>query len=103
MVKKRKEKELPKRKPKGRVKRSSSARSQRNISRGRARSPGIQPNDCEQRYRALFDRSLQYICIHDFEGNILDANEIALKLLGYDREDILHLNIASLFSEDQVP
>jgi PAS domain S-box-containing protein len=103
MAKERREKELPKGKPKGRVERSSSTRSQRNIPHSHARSPSIQPIDCEQRYRALFDRSLQYICIHDFEGNILDINEVALKLLGYDREDIPHLNIASFLSKDQLP
>jgi PAS domain S-box-containing protein len=103
MAKERREKELPKGKPRGRVKRSSSTRSQRNIPHSRARSLSIQPVDWEQRYRALFDRSLQYVIIQDFEGNILDANERVLKLLGYDREDIPHLNIASLLSEDQLP
>jgi PAS domain S-box-containing protein len=102
MAKERRGKELPKGKPRGRGKQSSSTRSQRNIVHSRARSPGIQPVDCEERYRAVFDHSLQYICMHDFEGNILDINEAALKLLGYDREDIRRLNIASLLSEDQL-
>jgi PAS domain S-box-containing protein len=103
MVKERREKELPKGKPRGRVKHSSSTQSQRNIAHSHARSPSIQPIDWEERYHALFDRSLQYAIIQDFEGNILDANEMVLKLLGYSREDILHLNIASFLSEDQLP
>ncbi|MGA8848359.1 MAG: PAS domain S-box protein [Dehalococcoidia bacterium] len=103
MVKERREKELPEGKPRGRGKHSSSTRNQHNVPHSRAHSPSIQPVDWEERYRALFDRSLQYICIHDFEGNILDVNEVALKLLGYNKEDIPHLNIASLLSEDQLP
>jgi len=59
--------------------------------------------ESEERYRALFDRSLDCIFVHDFEGNFLDANEVALKLLGYEREDIPHLNFASLLSQDQLP
>jgi PAS domain S-box-containing protein len=103
MVKERRGKELPQGKPRGRVKHSSSTRRQRKIAHSHARSPSIQPVDWEERYHALFDRSLQYAIIQDFEGNILDANEVVLKLLGYDREDIPHLNIASLLSEDQLP
>jgi len=59
--------------------------------------------ESEERYRALFDRSLDCVFVHDFEGNFLDANEMALKLLGYEREDIPHLNFASLLSQDQLP
>jgi len=59
--------------------------------------------DSEERYRALCDRSLDCVFVHDFEGNFLDANEVALKLLGYEREDIPHLNFASLLSQDQLP
>jgi len=57
----------------------------------------------EERYRALFDRSLDYVYIHDFAGNFLDANNAALDLLGYKREDIPSLNFATLLSEDQMP
>ncbi len=58
--------------------------------------------DREERYRALFDRSLFCVFVHDFEGNYLDANEAALDLLGYEEEDIPRLNIVSLLSEDQI-
>jgi two-component system NtrC family sensor kinase len=99
MVKERRGKELPEGKPRRGGKHSSSTRSQRS----HARSPSIQPVDWEERYRALFDRSLDCVFVHDFEGNFLDANEAALKLLGYDREDIPRLNFAYLLSQDQLP
>ena len=55
----------------------------------------------EERYRALFDHSLELVYIHDFEGNFTDANNVLLKLLGYQREDILSLTLTSLIGPDQ--
>jgi len=59
--------------------------------------------ESEERYRALFGSSLYSVYIHDFEGNFLDANEAALKMLGYDRQGISGLSFASLLSDDQLP
>ena len=59
--------------------------------------------ESEERYRALFDRSLDCVYIHDFEGRFIDANDAALNMLGYKREEIHGLNFASLLSEDQLP
>jgi hypothetical protein len=57
----------------------------------------------EERYNALFDRSLDCVFLADFEGHFLDANQPALDLLGYRREDIATLTFASLLTEDQLP
>ena len=59
--------------------------------------------ESEERYRALFDRSLELVYIHDFEGHFIDANEAALNLFGYKKEELRDLDIASLLSEDQLP
>ncbi|MGD0278873.1 MAG: PAS domain S-box protein [Smithella sp.] len=59
--------------------------------------------ESEERYRALFDRSNDLLFIHDFEGNFIDMNPAALELTGYDREDISHLNFASLIDSEQAP
>jgi PAS domain S-box-containing protein len=59
--------------------------------------------ESEERYRALFDRSLDLVYITDFEGRFIDANTAALNRLGYTREEIHTLNFASLLSEDQLP
>ncbi len=55
----------------------------------------------EDRYRAMFNRSLYCVYLHDFEGNFLDANETALDLLGYTREEIPSINFATLLDEEQ--
>lgn len=59
--------------------------------------------ESQERFRALFDRSLNCVYIHDFEGKFIDANLAVLNLLGYEREEILSLDFASLISQDQVP
>lgn len=59
--------------------------------------------ESEERYRALVERSLDIIFIHDFNGNFIDANSAALKTLGYGKEDIRHVNLVSLLSEHQIP
>jgi two-component system, cell cycle sensor histidine kinase and response regulator CckA len=56
----------------------------------------------EERFRALFDHLLDGVFIHDFEGNFLDLNQTALDKLGYDRDEIVSLNFASLLDEEQV-
>ena len=59
--------------------------------------------ESEDRYQSLFNRSLDIIYLHDFEGRFLDANNAALQRLGYTREEITSLNFASFLSEDQIP
>jgi len=58
--------------------------------------------ESDERYTALFDRSLDFIVIHDFEGKFIDANPAALKLFGYTKEEIVSLNFASLLDQDQI-
>lgn len=57
----------------------------------------------EDRYKALFDRSLYCVYVHDLKGNFLDANKAALDLLGYKKKEIKTLNFASLLDENQMP
>ena len=57
----------------------------------------------EERYRALFERSLEGVYVHDLEGNFIDANTTALNMLGYDKEEIKNLTFLSLIGEDQLP
>jgi PAS domain S-box-containing protein len=59
--------------------------------------------ESEERYSALFQRSLDFVYISDFEGNIIDANPAALSLLGYKKEDIASMNFSKIICEDQVP
>jgi PAS domain S-box-containing protein len=58
--------------------------------------------ESEQRYKALFDRSLYGVFVHDFEGRLLDANKAALNLAGYKEEGIPKVNLSTLLDEDQL-
>jgi PAS domain S-box-containing protein len=60
-------------------------------------------NEYEMRYKTLFDRSLFCVYLHDLQGNLFDANETALRLLGYTHEELSSLNILSLIPEEQRP
>jgi len=59
--------------------------------------------ETDQRYRSLFDRSLDAVYIHDFEGRFLDANEAALRLLGYSRHEIHKLSFVDFLDDSQLP
>ena len=56
----------------------------------------------EERYRALFDRSLDCVFLLDFAGNFIDVNHASLDLLGYQKSDILKLSLGSIMSGDDV-
>jgi PAS domain S-box-containing protein len=56
----------------------------------------------KERYKALFDRSLFCVFVHDFQGNFIDANKAALKLLGYKRKEIPSLSFSSLLDKEQL-
>jgi len=56
-----------------------------------------------EQYRALYAHRFNCIYIHDLEGNFLDANDAALKLLGYEREEVSSLNFSTLIGQDQLP
>ena len=59
--------------------------------------------ESEERYRAIFEQSLDGLYVHDFEGNFIDANPVALKMFGYTKEEISSLNFSSLLDEGQIP
>ncbi len=56
--------------------------------------------ETEERYRALFDRSLDAVFVHDFEGRFVDANPAALQLLGYERADIGAQDFVTLLANE---
>lgn len=59
--------------------------------------------DCQEQYDALFERSMECVYIHDFEGNFTKANSAALEMLGYSHQEITELNFCSLLPADEVP
>ncbi|MBW1812398.1 MAG: PAS domain S-box protein [Deltaproteobacteria bacterium] len=59
--------------------------------------------ESEERFKAIYDRSTHMVYLHDFEGNMIDANMMALNKLGYSRRDIGLLNFGDLLKDpDQI-
>ena len=58
--------------------------------------------ESEERYLSLFNRSLDAIYFYDPMGNFLDANQSALDLVGYTREDLPAVSLKTLLSPDQL-
>jgi PAS domain S-box-containing protein len=56
--------------------------------------------DTEEKYLALFNNALDLIYVLDFEGRFLDANEQALRALGYRRHEVQELHIVDLLHPD---
>ncbi len=55
------------------------------------------------RYRALYERALHCVYVHDLDGRFLDANETTLNLLGYTGDEVRSLNLMSLIDKNQLP
>jgi PAS domain S-box-containing protein len=58
--------------------------------------------ESRERYRALFDLSLNLIYVMDFNGQFIDANKAALNLFGYNGKEITSVNLVSLMDKDQL-
>jgi PAS domain S-box-containing protein len=56
--------------------------------------------EIREKYKELFDHSLDLIFTFDLEGNLLDVNDITLKTLGYTREEFLKINWRDLLNKD---
>ena len=69
----------------------------------RRRSAEEALRDSDERYRTLFNHSLDAVYVHDFEGRFIDANDTALDLLGYGREEISNLSFTDLIDDSQLP
>jgi two-component system, sensor histidine kinase and response regulator len=61
--------------------------------------------ESEQRFKQLFNQSLDALLVHDTQGKIVDCNEEVCRSLGYSREELISLRIrdiaTNLVSEEE--
>src|SRR5215216_3808587 len=50
-------------------------------------------SESEQRFRQLFEQSVDALFVHDEDGRFVDCNSQACRLLGYSREELLELSV----------
>lgn len=55
-----------------------------------------------KKFGGLFQYSLDIIYVYNLQGDFIDANDIALKKLGYEREEISDLNLIDLLDKRQL-
>jgi PAS domain S-box-containing protein/putative nucleotidyltransferase with HDIG domain len=58
--------------------------------------------ESENRYNALYNQGALCVFIHDLMGQFIDANDAALNLLGYSREEIPQIHLSHLLDENQM-
>jgi len=56
--------------------------------------------EIREKFNDLFEHSLDFIYVNDLKGDFLDANDIALFALGYEREEIENLNFLDIVDKD---
>jgi len=56
--------------------------------------------ESEERYRTLFDASIDAVFLETIEGEIVDCNEAACKMLGYSRKELIGLNVSDIIPEE---
>jgi diguanylate cyclase (GGDEF)-like protein/PAS domain S-box-containing protein/putative nucleotidyltransferase with HDIG domain len=49
--------------------------------------------ESEEKYRGIFDESIATVYVFDAKKNFINANQAGLDLLGYSREELLHMSI----------
>jgi len=52
----------------------------------------------EEKYRTIVENTNDALLIHDFKGNILDLNETASKMYGYERSELIGANLSKFTS-----
>jgi len=62
----------------------------------------INKDEIREQFKDLFEYSLDFLYVNDLKGNFIDANDIALTTLGYEREEISNISFQNLVDEDQL-
>ena len=58
--------------------------------------------ESEQKYRGIFDEAVAAIYVFDTQKRFLDSNQAGLDLLGYARDELLHLSIPDVDADPVV-
>jgi len=58
--------------------------------------------EIREKYKDLFEHSLDLIYINDLNGNFLDANDLTLFALGYEREDLSNAKLLDILEEEDL-
>ncbi|MFX1338814.1 MAG: PAS domain S-box protein [Promethearchaeota archaeon] len=60
------------------------------------------PEELREKYKELFEYSLDIVFVIDLVGNLLDANDVLLKKIEYIREELPNLNFRDLLDDEEL-
>ena len=72
----------------------------RNISERKRAEKALR--ESEEKYRGIFDESIAAIYVFDNNKNFINTNQAGLDLLGYSREELLHMSIPDVDADPVV-
>jgi len=55
----------------------------------------------ERKYRSIFEKSKDVVFVTDYSLNFKDVNEAVTGLLGYEKEEVMHMNLCTLIDQAQ--
>ena len=58
--------------------------------------------EIREKFRDLFEHSLDLIYVNDLKGNFLDANDLTLLALGYERKEISQIKFMDILEVDEI-
>ncbi len=58
--------------------------------------------EVREKYKELFEHSLDLIYVNDLNGNFLDASDLTLIALGFNREEIPNITFIDLLDRDNL-
>ncbi len=59
-------------------------------------------NQSTLKYKSLFEQSSDSIMITDFHGNFIDVNSSLCRIFGYEKEDLLGMNVNQLLDKEEL-
>jgi len=59
--------------------------------------------ESEERYRSIVENITDALYIHDFKGNILDVNEHACMMVGYEKDELVGANLSKIDKSWNLP
>jgi two-component system, cell cycle sensor histidine kinase and response regulator CckA len=57
----------------------------------------------EERFRAVVEQAADALFVHDFSGRLVEVNQQACASLGYNREELLRLNVTDIDADFDLP
>lgn len=56
----------------------------------------------EEKYRLIIEQAIDAISLYDANGRILDVNTGAVNLLGYSKEELMHMSLSEVLTKEEI-